>query len=157
MGPNPSHKNTLPPFTCSPSTKEGQSPEPMETGKSCTKVVLRSSEPKLSKQLGRRSLPNGQRDQRQSFPNGSESAQAKKKETQRHLKAKKKLKMPPRKNMMKRRKRKRRRKKNKLLLQSISRLKSKPLTSYIPKTSHCFYTNEWLLCSTRYNLFCIEL
>merc|ERR1712121_610090 len=128
----------------------------METGKSCTKVVPRSSEPKLSKQLGRRSLPNGQRDQRQSFPNGSESAQAKKKETQRHLKAKKKLKlkMPPRKNMMKR---KRRRKKNKLLLQSISRLKSKPLTSYIPKTSHCFYTNGWLLWSTRYNLFCIEL
>merc|ERR1711972_1012747 len=125
-------------------------PEPTETGKSCTKVVPRSSEPKLSKQLGRRSLPNGQRDQRQSFPNGSESAQAKKKETQRHLKAKKKLKL-------KRRQRKRRRKKNKLLLQSISRLKSKPLTSYIPKTSHCFYTNEWLLCSTRYNLFCIEL
>merc|ERR1712029_1732 len=139
--PNPSHKNILPPFTCSPSTKEGQTPEPTETGKSCTKVVPRSSEPKHSKQLGRRSLPNGQRDQRQSFPNGSEFAQAKKKETQRHL----------------RRKKKRRRKKNKLLLQSISRLKSKPLTSYIPKTSHCFYTNKWLLCSTRYNLFCIEL
>merc|ERR1719300_1520777 len=88
-----------------------------------------------------------------------EEEEEEEKETQRHLKAKKKLKlkMPPRKNMMKRRKRKRRRKKNKLLLQSISRLKSKPLTSYIPKTSHCFYTNEWLLCSTRYNLFCIEL
>merc|ERR1712154_284016 len=67
---------------------------------------------------GRKSLPNGQRDQRQGCPNGLESVQAKRQEIQKLLKVRKMLllrkKMLRRKTMMKRR-RKRRKRRSKLV------------------------------------------
>merc|ERR1719342_1643782 len=57
--------------------REGQTLEPTVTGRSCTKEALKSSEQRCSRLAGRRSLPNGPRDPRQSFPSGSVSALAK--------------------------------------------------------------------------------
>merc|ERR1712154_256416 len=88
--------------------------ELMVIGRSCMKVELRSSEQKCLKHPGRKSLQNGARGQRQDCQSGSVSVQAKKLETQRHLRVKKMLVLKlkkPRRSMMKRKKRRRRRKK----------------------------------------------
>merc|ERR1719300_15331 len=88
-------------------------------GRSCMKVELRSSEQKCLKHPGRKSLQNGARGQRQDYQSGSVSVQAKRLETQRHLKVKKMLALKlkkPRRSMMKKKKRRRRKKRNKKFL-----------------------------------------
>merc|ERR1712106_828966 len=101
------------PSTCSPSMSAELTPEPTETERSCTKEELRLSGLRCWRLAGRRSLVNGQRDQKQSFQNGSEFVQAKRQETQKHQRVKKMpqlKKLKPKKNMMKRKRKKRRRK-----------------------------------------------
>merc|ERR1711909_134297 len=77
-------------------------PEPTGTGKSWTKEELRRSGQKCWKLPGRKSSPNGQRDQRQDCQNGLVSVQAKRLETQRLQRV--------RKMVLQRKKRRRRRK-----------------------------------------------
>merc|ERR1712029_521873 len=88
-------------------------PEPTVTGKSCMKEELRLSGQKCWKLPGRKSSPNGQRDQRQDCQNGLVSVQAKRLETQRLQRVRKMVlqkKMLRKKTMMRRKKRRRRRK-----------------------------------------------
>merc|ERR1712071_277996 len=102
---NPSQELTPQPSTCSPSMSAELTPEPTETERSCTKEELRLSGLRCLRLAGRRSLVNGQRDQKPSFQNGSEFVQAKRQETQKHQRVKKMpqlKKLKPKKNMMKR-------------------------------------------------------
>merc|ERR1712211_178395 len=89
---------------CSPSMRDVPTPEPTETERSCTKVAGKLSELKCSRLCGRTSTMTGPRDPRQDCPSGSVSAPARRLETQRLLRARKK-------SMKKRRRRKKRRKK----------------------------------------------
>merc|ERR1711872_517056 len=104
---NPSPAPTPQPFTCSQSTSVGLTPEPTATGRSCMKVELRSSGQKCLRLHGRKSLPNGQRGQRQDCQNGLVFVQAKRLEIQIPLRVRKML----RKKTTMRRKKKRRRRK----------------------------------------------
>merc|ERR1711915_288141 len=68
----PSLASTLPPSGCSPSTRGGQTPGATETGRSSTKVVLRSFVLRLWRLPGRRSWVSSTRDLPGSFPSGLE-------------------------------------------------------------------------------------
>merc|ERR1712121_214281 len=146
---NPSPEPTPPPFTCSQSTSVGLTPEPTATGRSCTKVELRSSGQKCWRLHGRKSLPNGPRGQRQDCQNGLVSVQAKRLEIQRPLRVRKmQLQRKMRKKTTMRRKKKRRRRKRRS--KQISLFDS--LTAILREsnhyrcnfesfhTGHCFYT-----------------
>merc|ERR1712168_319952 len=110
---NPSPAPTPQPFTCSQSMSVGLTPEPTATGRSCTKVELRSSGQKCWRPHGRKSLPNGQRGQRQDCQNGLVFVQAKRLEIQIPLRVRKmqlQRKMLRKKTTMRRKKKRRRRK-----------------------------------------------
>merc|ERR1711970_1599835 len=83
-------------------------PEHTVTGRSCMKEVLRLSGQKCWRLPGRKSLPNGQRDQRQGCPSGLESVQAKRQEILTLLRVRKTL-------MKRKRRRKRRKRRSKLV------------------------------------------
>merc|ERR1711915_870608 len=68
----PSLASTLPPSGRSPSTRGGQTPGATETGRSSTKVVLRSFVLRLWRLPGRRSWVSSTRDLPGSFPSGLE-------------------------------------------------------------------------------------
>merc|ERR1711970_461663 len=95
-------------------------PEHTVTGRSCMKEVPRLSGQKCWRLPGRKSLPNGQRDQRQGCPNGLESVQAKRQEILILLRVRKMLllrkKMLRKKIMMKRKRRRKRRKRRSKLV-----------------------------------------
>merc|ERR1711874_69483 len=99
--------------TCSPSMSAELTLEHTVTGRSCMKEVPRLSGQKCWSLAGRKSLPNGQRDQRQGCPNGLESVQAKRQEILILLRVKKMLR---RKTMMKRKRRGKRRKRRSKLV-----------------------------------------
>merc|ERR1739844_802601 len=103
-----------PQFTCSPSMSAGLTPEPMETGKSSMKVVLKFSGQKLWNQHGRTNLLNGKKDPKPDCLNGLEFVLAKKKETPIRQRVRRMvlLKKPQKKKTMKKRKKKRRRKRS---------------------------------------------
>merc|ERR1712050_497948 len=136
---NPSPAPTPQPFTCSQSMSVGLTPEPTATGRSCMKVELRSSGQKCWRPHGRKSLPNGQRGQRQDCQNGLVFVQAKRLEIQIPLRVRK---------MQLQRKKKRRRRKRRS--KQISLFDS--LTAILREsnhyrcnfesfhTGHCFYT-----------------
>merc|ERR1719419_1925369 len=67
-------------------------PEPTETERSCTKVAGKLSELKCSRLCGRTSTMTGPRDPRQDCPSGSVSALARRLETQRLLRERRKKK-----------------------------------------------------------------
>merc|ERR1712106_1238615 len=78
----PSLASTLPPSGCSPSTRGEQTPGATETGRSCTKVALRSFVLKPWNLPGKTSWESSPRDQQGNSPSGSERGQAKRPETQ---------------------------------------------------------------------------
>merc|ERR1712179_902768 len=93
-----------------------QTPEPMMTGRSCTKEAGRLSEPSLLMLSGKRSMRNGPRGHQRSFPNGLVRDQARKLVMLRLLRVRKravKKHQQMRKIMMKRKKKRRKRKKRK--------------------------------------------
>merc|ERR1739842_97009 len=92
-------------------------PELTVTGRSCMKEVPRLSGQKCWSLAGRKSLPNGQRDQRQGCPNGLESVQAKRQEILKLLRVRKMLR---RKTMTKRKRRRRKRRKRRSKLVSLT-------------------------------------
>merc|ERR1712025_1545733 len=99
---------------CSPSTRGGPTPGATETGRSSTKVELRSFVPKLLNLPGRTSWPNSPRDLQGGSPSGSERGQARRLVIPRLQRV---VKKKPRKTTKKKRK-KRRRKRSKLSLHS---------------------------------------
>merc|ERR1711872_451374 len=121
-----------------------------QRGRSCTKVELRSSGQKCLRLHGRKSLPNGQRGQRQDCQNGLAFVQAKRLEIQIPLRVRKmqlQRKMLRKKTTMRRKKKRRRRKSRS---KQISLFDS--LTAFLREsnhyrctfesfhTGHCFYT-----------------
>merc|ERR1739842_21103 len=114
---NPSPVPTPQPSTCSPSMSAELTPELTVTGRSCMKEVPRLSGQKCWSLAGRKSLPNGQRDQRQGCPNGLESVQAKRQEILKLLRVRKML---LRKMLTKRKRRRRKRRKRRSKLVSLT-------------------------------------
>merc|ERR1712107_912060 len=111
----PSPVSIHPRSVCSPSIRDVPTPEPTETERSCTKVAGKLSELKCSKLCGRTSTMTGPRDPRQDCPSGSVSALARRLETQRLLRVRRKkweaeTAVPRKKRMKKRRKKKRNKK-----------------------------------------------
>merc|ERR1711979_148638 len=116
------------------------------TGRSCTKVELRSSGQKCLRLHGRKSLPNGQRGQRQDCQNGLVFVQAKRLEIQIPLRVRKmrlQRKMLRKKTTMRRKKKKRRSKQISLFdsLTAILRESNHYRCNFESfHTGHCFYT-----------------
>merc|ERR1712233_33432 len=106
-------------YTCSPNTREEQTPEHTEKGKSCTRVVLRFSEQSGSSQCGRTRTPNGPRGQRPGCPSGSVRDPARSQETPRLLRVRRLLRprLKKKRNMTKMRRNMMRRKKSNLFTQ----------------------------------------
>merc|ERR1719175_284527 len=86
-------------YTCSPSTRDEQTQGHTERGKSCTRVVLRSSEQSGSSPCGRTRTQNGPRDQRPGCPSGSVRDPARSPETPRPLRVRR----PPKLRLRKKR------------------------------------------------------
>merc|ERR1719348_2855282 len=106
----------LPLFTCSPSMNAERTPELMETERNSMKEVLRFCELKPWSQLGKRSLMNGPKDQKLNSQNGLELDLARKRETQKHLKVRKRkrqLLMRKKKRTMMKKRRRRKKRRNK--------------------------------------------
>merc|ERR1712121_298375 len=124
------------------STSVGLTPEPTATGRSCTKVELRSSGQKCWRLHGRKSLPNGQRGQRQACQNGLVFVQAKRLEIQIPLRVRKM--QLQRKMLRKKRTRRKRRSKQISLFDSLTAILRESnhyrcnFESF--HTGHCFYT-----------------
>merc|ERR1711915_794300 len=133
---SPSPALTPQPSTCSQSMSAELTQELMVIGRSCMGAELRSSEQKCLKHPGRKSLQNGARGQRQDCQSGLVSAQAKRLEIQRHLRAKKMLVLKLKKLrriMMKRKKRRRKKKRNKKFLTDMWQTStSHDITTNIP-------------------------
>merc|ERR1711979_175218 len=138
---NPSPAPTPQPFTCSQSTSVGLTPEPTATGRSCTKVELRSSGQKCLRLHGRKSLPNGQRGQRQDCQNGLVFVQAKRLEIQIPLRVRK---MQLQRKMLRKKTTRKRRSKQISLFDSLTAILRESnhyrcnFESF--HTGHCFYT-----------------
>merc|ERR1711970_869313 len=98
---------------CTPSMNAELIPEPMKTGRSCTKVVGKFSDQNLSMPFGKRSTMNGPRDPQRNCPSGLERDQARKPEHPKLLKARKRVvkrHLPKKRTMRKKRRRRKRRK-----------------------------------------------
>merc|ERR1712098_69617 len=112
----PSLASTLPPSGCSPSTRGGQTLGAMETGRSSTKVVLRSFVLRLLRLPGRRSWVSSTRDPPGSSPSGLEGDPARRLEILQLLRERRRvarrlpLRKKRRKSMTRKRRKKRRRK-----------------------------------------------
>merc|ERR1712178_199938 len=113
--PRPSVVLTLPRYTCSPNTRDVQTPEHTETVRNCMKVVLRSSEQSGSSPCGRTNWESGTRDLKLSCPSGAVSVLARRREIQRLQRVRKRQVMMVvlRRNMKRKRRITRRRKRNK--------------------------------------------
>merc|ERR1711976_441255 len=111
----PSVVPTLPRYTCSPNTRDVQTPERTETVRSCMKVVLRFSEPSGWRPCGRRSWESGTRDLKPNCPSGAVSDLVRRREIQRLQRVRRRLLMMVvlRRNMKRKRRITRRRKRNK--------------------------------------------
>merc|ERR1712029_326696 len=118
-------------YTCSPSTRDEQTQGHTERGKSCTKVVPRSSEQSGSSPCGRTRTQNGPRDQRPGCPSGSVRDPARSPETPRPLRVRRppKLRLRKKRNTMRMRRNMTRRRKSNLFTRTTLR------TFH---TCHCF-------------------
>merc|ERR1712226_691426 len=96
--PEPTH----PPSTCSPSTSGERTPEPTETGRSCTREGPRWSGPSGSRLCGKKSWQSSTKDQKRSCPSGAGCGLAEKRVTLKLLREKRKR---PRRRKLRRKKR----------------------------------------------------
>merc|ERR1712215_57799 len=101
-----------------------QTPEPMMTGRSCTKEAGRLSEPNLLMLSGKRSMRNGPRGHQRSFPSGLVRGQARRLGMLRLLRGRKRAvkKHLQKRNMMKKRRRRKKRRRKKKSKQRSQKL-----------------------------------
>merc|ERR1711976_850798 len=132
----PSVVPTLPRYTCSPNTRDVQTPEHTVRERSCMKEEPRSSEQRCWSRCGRTNTESGPRDPRSGCPSGLVRDLARSPETPRHLRVRRVVPRlrPKRMNTMKRKRSMTRRRKSKNTSKE-QKYKNIPYISLLPLTN----------------------